>query len=107
MRHPLFVAISTLTVAALGTACATAPRVAAAGVIETTEAVVDDCRFLGTVFGRPLFEDGAIWTAAHNARIDAQRQAADLGATHIVFNAVDGWCTASPGFATARAYRCD
>ena len=86
--------------------CASTPSNRAANVKEADPGTVSRCQLLGTVIGSSLIGGVVVKTGGTNAMVDAREQAADMGATHIVFMAVDSGNQYSTGKATARAYRC-
>lgn len=100
-------ALATLAASALTSACATTAKGAAAAVIEADEKMVENCRFLGSVTGKSLIGGAAQRTGANNAKVDAREAAAKLGATHIVFTAIDGGGWYETGEAQGRAYKCN
>jgi hypothetical protein len=66
--------------------------------------MVAGCTFLGQVQGSSGWGNLAASQGMENARNEAQEQAAELGATHVVWSNVSGGY--SP-YATGRAYRCE
>lgn len=98
--------VAALAAIALATACASTATGPAASIIEADDRMVESCRFLGSVTGKSLIGGAAQRTGANNAKVDARKQAARLGATHIVFTAVDGGGWNDTGEAQARAYKC-
>lgn len=86
-------------------ACASAPPPNAA-ITEADEAMIAECKFLGSVDGHSLLGGAATTAASRNAKKDALANAHKLGATHVVFDSVDGGGWASTGQAHGRAYKC-
>jgi len=74
--------------------------------IEADEKMVEGCQFLGTVTGQSLWGGLMNQLATKEVKDDAKRQAAKLGATHLVFIAIETGGGRPAGSATARAYSC-
>jgi hypothetical protein len=79
-----------MTVLALLAGCATTLADRAAKVADTDEDSVAGCEFVGQVQGYSGRNDRAAWTGMENARNEARKQAARLGATDIVWKPVSG-----------------
>ena len=69
-------------------------------IIETDERMVQACHYLGSVNGTTNYGKTFAFYAKWLCKKDARRQAAILGATHIV------WLYAQPTAASALAYDC-
>ena len=69
-------------------------------LIETDERLVQDCQYLGAVTGTTDFSKRFESLAKSRCRNEARRQAATIGATHIV------WLYAYKTSASALAYKC-
>jgi Domain of unknown function (DUF4156) len=83
--------------------CATTLSPAAQNIRPADYSMVKDCTFLGDVQGSSGWGNLAASQGMQNAKNEAKEQAAQLGATHIVWeNIVGGY---SP-FATGKAYKC-
>lgn len=94
-------ALAGFVLAAAG--CATTLSTAAENVRVSDQSDVSGCTFLGTVQGSSGFGNLAASTGMHNARVEAQDKAAEMGATNIVWKNIHGGY--SP-YAVANAYRC-
>jgi hypothetical protein len=70
-------------------------------IIETDERMVQACYYLGSVDGTTNYGKTFAFYAKWLCKKDVRRQAAILGATHIV------WLYAQPTAASALAYDCD
>ena len=79
--------------------CATVPT----GIADADESRVAGCRYLGDVTGTSGWGGVAAGPGMDNARNDARAQAARLGATHVVWQAITGGYGSS---AHGRAYAC-
>lgn len=90
------------TVMLLG-GCATTPSSSALNVQDADERMVANCEMVGQVSGSSGWGNLAASTGMSNAQAEAREKAARLGATHIVWGAVEGGY--SP-HATGRAYKC-
>jgi hypothetical protein len=92
---------------ALLAGCASTASKSTVKVEDGDPAIVNrECKLLGTVSGRSVF-GGSDNARLEGAMQDARTKAAAMGATHVVFIAVDNSGMLSTGQATARAYRCD
>lgn len=76
---------------------------AAAKPDEVSESVVKHCRFLGKVAGHSGFGKNMGWQAL--AKVNAEKTAGKMGATHIVFTDYRGTGSFN-GEATGKAYIC-
>ena len=83
--------------------CVTTLTPAARQIHSSDERMVANCEFLGEVQGSSGFGNLAATQGMQNARNEAMEQAAQLGATNIVWTNIAGGF--SP-YATGRAYRC-
>ena len=92
-----------VALAELLAACATTPSAAASKVADADENMVAACRFLGEVQGSSGWGNIAASAGMENAKNEAREKAAQLGATHVVWQAVSGGY--SP-YATGRGYSC-
>jgi hypothetical protein len=93
-----------MTLIALLAGCATALSARAAKVADADEASVAGCGFVGQVHGSSGWDNLAASTGMENARNEARKAAAKLGATDIV------WKPVSVGYspsATGVAYVCN
>lgn len=85
-------------------ACSTAPSQHAASVKEADDKMVADCEFLGSVSGFSGFGGpGGSGIGMARSKNSAREQAADKGATHVVWLTVAGGYNSS---ATGKAYKC-
>lgn len=107
LTHRRTLALALLAALSLTSACATTAKGPAATIIEADERMVENCRFLGSVTGKSLIGGAAQRTGANNAKVDARKAAARLGATHIVFTDIDGGGWYDTGEAQGRAYKCE
>ena len=86
------------------TACGSYPSVKALKVNEADERMIENCQYLGDVYGVDMWEfhltkEGEI----EHCKSKAREQAADLGASHIVWTKLN---TGAKVSAIGRAYRC-
>lgn len=84
-------------------ACATAPSQSASVVRDADERTVANCQFLANVSGTSGWGNLAASAGINNAKNEGREQAAQLGATHIVWNVVQGGY--SP-YVSGNAYKC-
>ena len=84
--------------------CTTRLTKEASQVLIADDRMVDHCKLLGLVSGSSGWGNLAASAGQINARNEAQERAARMGATHIVWIAVEGGYSPS---ASARAYDCD
>lgn len=83
--------------------CATSLSATAGKVQDADITIVGKCSFLGDVQGSSGWGNLAASTGMQNAKNEAREQAAEMGATHIIWTGVAGGY--SP-FATGKAYLC-
>lgn len=83
--------------------CATTLSAAGTRVRVSTLQEVQGCTYLGQVQGSSGWGNLAASTGMHNAQVEASDDAADMGATNIVWKQTTGGY--SP-YAVADAYRC-
>jgi hypothetical protein len=87
------------------TGCSSTATPAASRITETDERGVEQCTFVALVNGSSMLGGAMQGRARENAKTDALNDAAEKGATHIVW--VDVTSTVSNGAsAQGRAYRC-
>lgn len=96
-----FVLITTLAFLLGG--CATTPSPAAQNVMDADQAMIESCKFIGSVSGSSGWGNLAASTGIINAKNEARGQAARLGATHVVWLSVMGGY--SPNV-SGNAYKC-
>lgn len=87
----------------LATGCATTPSPAAVKVADADETMVAACRFVGEVHGSSGWGNVAASAGMENAKTEAREKAAQMGATHVVWQTVAGGY--SP-YAIGRVYSC-
>ena len=96
------VAVAFFCVAFAG--CAVAPSSAASGVRDADAKMVETCKYVGEVDGSSGWGGLAASAGMENAKNAAREQAATkLGATHIVWNAINGGMAPS---VSGKAYKC-
>ena len=83
--------------------CATTLSPLGYRVVEADSSMVSQCTFLGTVEGGSELGSVAQETGMHNAKNRALEEAAERGATHVVFENIAG---GSSSYAVGRAYSC-
>jgi hypothetical protein len=104
----------TLLVSVSVSGCATTKSANAAKVLESELREVSPCEYIGDVYGTSNWGGKAAATGINNAKNKALEQAAEMGATHIVWTAIyggprdTGYTGSGPSsFVSGRAYRCD
>lgn len=97
-----FVLITT-PLAFLLASCATTPSPAAQNVLDADQAMIENCKFMGSVSGSSGWGNLAATTGVNNAKNEARGQAARLGATHVVWLSIMGGY--SPNV-SGNAYKC-
>lgn len=103
MQKPILMLTACALPAAFLMGCATARSPAAAKVQEADATMVAGCTYLREVSGTSGWGGLAASTGIENAKNEALDQAAKKGATHVVWNAMDGgWSPSVSG----KAYRC-
>lgn len=91
-------------VSAALSACAVAPSSAANSVRDADAKMVETCRYVGEVDGSSGWGGLAASAGMENAKNAAREQAATkLGATHIVWNSINGGMAPS---VSGKAYKC-
>lgn len=83
--------------------CATTPSPAVQNVLDADQAMIESCKFIGSVSGSSGWGNLAASTGINNAKNEARGQAARLGATHVVWLSVMGGY--SPNV-SGNAYKC-
>jgi hypothetical protein len=83
--------------------CATTSSSHAMKIKDADAKIIENCRYLGDVYGSSGWGNLAASTGIQNAKNEAREQAVTLGATHIVWTNVAGGY--SP-YVSGRAYRC-
>lgn len=101
---PRKIQLSVVVLPILVSACATTLSPAARQVRVADTSMVSDCTFLGNAQGSSGWGNLAASTGMQNARNEAREQAADMGATHVVWENVEGGYSPS---AFGKAYRCE
>lgn len=77
----------------------------AAAIKEADERMVAHCTYLGDVAGSSMMSNMAAERGRQNAKTGALKQAAELGATHVVWSTITS--TSGGGSqANGKAYRC-
>lgn len=85
--------------------CATAPTPAAVAIQDADQKAVEACRYVGNVTGESLIGGFTMqMVGRNNAVAEARNTAAEIGATHIVWNYIDS--NAYGASASGSAYRC-
>jgi len=83
--------------------CAVAPSAAAARVQEADAQMVSSCKYLGEVQGSSGWGNLAASAGMENAKTEARENAAKLGASHILWNAIAGGYAP---YVSGKAYKC-
>jgi len=86
----------------LAASCASAP---VPDIKDADAKMVEQCTFVGHVNGSSLLGGAVQRTARRHAREDATREAAKLGATHIVWSVIHS-SYRETAYAEGDAYRC-
>ena len=100
-RRSIFLSLAT-GIALAG--CAVQPSQEARLIRDADRSSVRDCKFATSVSGSSGWGNMAASTGIQNAKVEAREQAADRGATHIVWTSVQGGY--APNVA-GNAYSCD
>jgi len=95
--------LSLVTALALA-GCAVKPSYEASLIMDADRGSVRDCEFVVSVSGSSGVGNMMASTGIENAKVEAREQAADSGATHIVWTSVQGGY--APNVAGS-AYNCD
>lgn len=72
-------------------------------VIESAPGDVEDCKYISNVIGTSGWGGLASTTGINNAKEQAKQQAIELGATHMVWQSINGGYSPS---VSANAYKC-
>jgi len=88
---------------ALCSSCAVAPSSTAARVQDADAKMVASCKYLGEVQGSSGWGNLAASAGMENAKNEARENAAKLGATHLLWNNINGGF--SP-YVSGKAYSC-
>jgi hypothetical protein len=83
--------------------CATSRSIEASKIREADIATVSGCKYLGEVHGSSGWGNLAASVGMANAKNEAWEKAAELGATHIVWNQIVGGSSPS---VSGKAYHC-
>jgi hypothetical protein len=83
--------------------CSTTLSPKAAILTEADDKMVQNCEFVGTYEGGSGWGNLAQGTGMKNSKNEVFEEAADHGATHVVFNSISGGYAP---FASGRAYKC-
>lgn len=100
MKRSIFLLVATLL---LTTGCTTSLSARAAKVQDADMTIIERCKFVGDVQGSSGWGNLAASAGMQNAKNEAREQAAEMGATHVIWTGVVGGL--SP-FATGKAYIC-
>ena len=84
--------------------CATSRSISASRIQDADSAMVSGCKYLGEVHGSSGWGNLAASVGMGNAKNQASERAAELGATHIVWNQIMGGYSPS---VSGKAYLCE
>ena len=98
-------ALLLLSVSFYCVACESTRPPEAAAIREADQKMVDACTFLGDVSGSSMMANMAAERGRQNAKTGALKQAAKLGATHVVWTSVTSGMDQGSQ-ANGKAYRC-
>ena len=93
-----------LFVLILAAGCTSTLSAQGAAIVEADAKMIATCNFLGTVIGSSGYSGLAQSVGILNAKHDVIEKSAEMGATHVVFQNVQGGFSPS---ATGRAYKCN
>lgn len=99
------VVVLVLSSALIGFSCVSVPPPEAAAIREADQKIVESCTFLGDVAGSSMMSNMAAERGRQNAKTGALKQAAKLGATHVVWTSITSGMDQGSQ-ANGKAYRC-